>query len=154
MKVGIKKINENDWLVHAGCASIKMDRFSVELLNLTLEHVLLLKTGEKHSILKSYIKLGQKIKDLDGVNTQKLLRHLDNADLLILMQVAKDKAMNQQILSNVGGILVKQLQTDLKTSPMPDEETAKEAIKRIAEVLFDLEGRGEIEFTNQFVRYI
>lgn len=154
MKVGIKKINENDWAVHVGCAEIQMDRFSIELLNLALEQALSLKTGEKHSVLAGYIKLGQKIKELDASNTQKVLRGLNNNDVLILMQVAKDSVLNQQILTNMGGILTKQLESDLKTSPMPDEETAKEAIRRIVEILFDLEGHGEIEFANQSVRYI
>ena len=56
MKIGLKKLHENEWLVHIGCAAVKMDQFSVSLLNITLEHLLALEQGESHSTLKSYIK--------------------------------------------------------------------------------------------------
>ncbi|MGC9385604.1 MAG: FliG C-terminal domain-containing protein [Hydrogenovibrio sp.] len=154
MKIGIKKVHENEWLVHIGYATIRMDRFSVELLNIALEHLIALEHGQVHSTLQSYIKLGSRIKELDESSIQKLMHEVDNQDLLKLMLVVQDEALNDIILRNVGGILAKQLKTDLANPTMPDNTSAKIAIQRIVEKMFDLESQGKIEFFNQNTQYI
>ncbi|WP_127471376.1 FliG C-terminal domain-containing protein [Thiomicrorhabdus aquaedulcis] len=154
MKVGIKKQQENEWLVHIGCGAVKMDRFAVELLSITLEHLLALERGESHSTLKSYIKLGLRLKELKPLELQKLLREVDNQDVLVLMMVARDAGLSDSVISNIGGIMAKQLHEDLQKATMPSEETAKEAIKRVVEKLFELEGLGQIEFVNDRTQYI
>ncbi len=154
MKIGIKKNHESEWLVHIGCASVKMDPFSLALLEIMLEHLLALEQGESHSTLKSYVKLGLKIKTLPDLECQKFLREVEVKDLLDLMMVANDRELNTLILRNMGGILEKQLKGDLMTAEIPTEEHAKRAIKRIVEALFELEGRGEIEFRTEKTRYI
>jgi len=154
MKIGIKKIHESEWLIHIGCASVKVDQFSLALLEITLEHLLALEHGEAHSTLHSYVKLGLKIKDLPDLECQKLLRVVEVKDLLEFMLVAKDEALNELVLRNIGGILAKQLEKDLTLTPEPSDEHAKRAIRRIVEKIFELEYRGEIEFKTEQTRYI
>ncbi|BCN94085.1 hypothetical protein THMIRHAM_18700 [Thiomicrorhabdus immobilis] len=154
MKVGIKKLQENEWLVHIGCGAVKMDQFSVALLNITLEHLLALEAGAQHSTLDSYVKLGLRMKSLSSVNLQKLLRVLDSKDLLVMMLLAEDNELNTTIMSNIGGILSKQLEADLVTAKIPVDSLAKQAIRRIVEKIFELESLGQIEFTSEQTRYI
>lgn len=154
MKVGLKKFHENEWLVHMGCAAVKMDQFSVALLNITLEHLLALEQGESHSMLKSYIKLGLRIKELKDLECQNLLRALDNKDLLMFMMVANDPELTELIMKNTGGILAKQFEADLATATLPSKELLKGAIRRIVEKTFELESLGQIEFTSTDTKYI
>lgn len=154
MKVGIKKIHENEWQINIGFVSIKMDHFSVELLNITLEHLIALESGKKYSILKSYITLGLRLNELDDFGMQKLIREIKNEDLLILMQVSKSPQLEEKALRNVGIMLAKQLQEDIKTTPLPDAASVKEAIRRIVTKMFELEKSGDIEFTAKEVVYI
>lgn len=154
MKLGIKKNHENEWLVTMGPASIRMDRFSVELLNITLEHMVALEHGETHSELDSYVRLGKKIKELDQSGVQLLVRSVDNQDLLKFILVSHDEALALLIMKNVGGILAKQLQSDIEKSLIPDVEEAKAAIKRIVETMYDLETNGKIEFFDATTKYI
>lgn len=154
MQVGIKKLHENEWLVHIGCAKIKMDRFSVELLNITLEHVSMLEHGQNHSSFKSYIKLGLRLAELDDRYLQKVLSVVDNIDLLNLLLVANKAKFTQKIMGNVGGILAKQLQADLKTTEVPPESVARVSIQKIVEKMFELEASGDIEFVKENTKYI
>ncbi|HIE40045.1 MAG TPA: hypothetical protein EYP76_01280 [Thiomicrorhabdus sp.] len=85
---------------------------------------------------------------------QKFLKEVETKDLLDLMMVADDRVLNTCILNNIGGILAKQLKTDLMVANVPTEAHAKRAIKRIVEKLFELESRGEIEFRTDTTRYI
>jgi hypothetical protein len=101
-----------------------MDQFSVALLNITLEHLLALEQGESHSTLKSYIKLGLRIKALKDLECQSLLRVLDNKDILMFMMVANDPELSEMIIKNTGGILAKQFETDLATATLPSKELA------------------------------
>ena len=154
MQVGIKKLHENEWLVHVGCAKIKMDRFSVELLNITLEHVTMLESGQSHSNYKSYIKLGLQLGDLDGRSLQKALSAMDSVDVLHLLLAAKNPEFTEKVLHNMGGILAKQLQSDLQSTPEPDEEVARKSIQVIVEKMFAMEADGQIEFIKENTKYI
>lgn len=155
MEVGLQKLHENEWLVHIGCAKIKMDRFSVALLKIHLEHLIASEKGQSHSTLQGYVSLGLRMKKLSDLHLQKLLREIRNEDLLILMQCATDPELNQKVLKNIGGLMSKQLETDLLThTELPLEPAARTAIRRIVEVTFKLESQGEIEFLNDVVRYI
>ena len=154
MKVGIKKLQENEWLVHIGCGAIKMDQFSVALLNITLDHLLALEQGAEHSTLKSYVKLGLRIKRLKSIDLQKLLRAVDSQDVLIMMLLADDSELNEIVLANIGSILSKQIERDLLTSSLPADKLVKEAVRRIVEKTFELEAKGDIEFATDNVRYV
>jgi hypothetical protein len=154
MKVGIQKVHENEWLVQFGCAVMRLDRFSLALLNITLEHMLALEHGENHSTLKSYVKLGLKLKQLSPTDMQTMIRHASNSDLVILMALAKDPELNDKIFQNVGGILAKQMESDLLNNQLPDVQQAKEAIKRLVEKMFELDSKGQIEFIDASTQYI
>jgi hypothetical protein len=154
MKVGIQKVHENEWLVQFGCAVMRMDRFSVELLNITLEHMLALAHGENHSTLKSYIKLGLKLKQLTNTDMQIVMREVNHHDLVILMGLAKDSELIQKIMMGAGSILAKQLETDLLNNPMPEHEVAKACMRRLVEKLFELNTSGRIEFHDENTQYI
>ncbi|MBO1923874.1 FliG C-terminal domain-containing protein [Thiomicrorhabdus sp. 6S3-12] len=154
MQVGIKKIHENEWQVHIGCAALKVDRFTLALLQITLEHLMALERGEHHSTLQSYIKLGLRIKALSPSYLQKLLRELQSADLVILMRLAGDETFNQMVMENSGGILSRQISDDLQDVVLPSEALSKDAIRRIVEKTFELEATGVIEFLDEETRYI
>ena len=154
MQVGIKKLHENEWLVHVGCARIKMDRFSVELLNITLEHMAMLESGQSHSSFKSYIKLGLRLNDLDDRNLQKALSAVDSVDALNLLLIANKPEFTERVLHNMGGILAKQLQSDLEITAIPEESLARRSIQTIVERMFTMEAAGEIEFLKENTKYI
>jgi len=154
MKLGIKKIHENEWQVHIGCAMVRLDRFSIELLNITLDHLHALESGQSHSVLKSYVKLAEKMLKLDATGMQTLVHDVDNQDVLKLLLVAQNEELTELVVSNIGGIMAKQLTTDLKTAPMPTLDDAKEAIRRVIEKMFALEADGRIEFNDENQRYI
>ncbi|WP_319558493.1 FliG C-terminal domain-containing protein [Thiomicrorhabdus sp.] len=154
MKVGIQKLHENEWLVHVGFASVKMDRFSVELLAIALESLGILDHGEEHSELNGYLKLGLRIKDLKDLDLQKLLSELELSDLVLFLLAAEDDELKQKVEHNMGTMLCKQLNEDLKVTACPDEEALKPAIRRIVEKSFELETKGVIEFASATARYI
>lgn len=154
MKLGIKKIHENEWQVHIGCAKVKLDRFSIELLNITLDHLAALESGQSHSILTSYVLLAEKMLKLDTTGVQTLVHEVNNQDLLKLLQVANNQPLTDYVVANVGGILSKQLRADLSKAAMPGVEDAKEAIQRVIETMFQLEADGRIEFETDNQRYI
>lgn len=154
MKVGIKKVHEDEWLIHIGYASVRLDRFAVALLQIALEHLQALEHGDTHSTLQSYIKLGTKIKTLDDKSLQRVLHRVNQQDLLILMQLANDADFTAQVLKNSGAILAKQLQLDLESFTTPDDEQCKDSIRRLVESVFKLEAKGDIEFINAHTQYI
>lgn len=154
MQVGIEKRHENEWRVQIGCANIKMDRFAVELLNITLEHLTMLESGQSHSTFGSYIKLGLRLDGLDDRNLQKVLSVVDSVHVLNLLLVANDVAFTKRILHNMGGILAKQLKADLEVTVVPDETTAKKSIQAVVEKMFSLEEAGDIEFIKENTKYI
>lgn len=152
MKVGIKRVSESEWLVHIGCAWIRLERFSVELLNMSLENAVT-QNSSAH-LLHSYIKLGLKMEELDDRGLQALLRELDPKDLVVLLQAAKKPAFTDRVMKNVGGLLAKQIERDLKNSEVLTEEKTKTSIRRMAERMFEMEQKGEIEFFNEHTQYI
>lgn len=154
MKVGIQKVHENEWLVQMGCAIMRLDRFSVELLNITLEHMLALAHGENHSTLKSYIKLGLKLKQLSPNDMQVVIREINNQDLVVLLGLAKDQSLTDKVLENVGAILAKQIESDLLNNPLPEHNEAKRCVQRLVEKLFELDSNGKIEFIDENTQYI
>ena len=154
MKVGVKKIHENEWLVHVGFANIHLDRFSLELLAITLGHVRALEHGKAHSIVDSYVQLGLRLKQLDNKDLQQLVRQVENRDLLALMVLARDDALNDRVLRNVGNMVAKQLKQDLQKTRDIDEQTGKDAVKRVVETMFEMETQGQIEFYDEATQYI
>ena len=154
MKVGIKKIHENEWMVHLGNATVKLDTFSVALLNITLEHLLALEHGQEHSTLKSYVALGLRLKQLKDKDMQNFIQTVENKDLLNLMLAAADQGLNDHVVSNMGGILAKQFEEDMASATMPNECEARESIKKVVEAMFELDAKGKLEIVNESTQYI
>lgn len=154
MKVGIQKVHENEWLVQMGCAIMRLDRFSMELLCITLDQMLALTQGEQHSTFKSYLRLGLKLKQLSANDIQTLTREVDNHDLVVLLGYSKDQELNDKVFNNVGGILAKQIETDLLNNPLPEGQEARDAVRRVIEKLFKLVSEGKIEFIDETTQYI
>lgn len=155
MKIGITKLHENEWQIQVGQTRIKLDRFSTELLNITLEHAVALEEGKHHSTLESYVKLGMRLQHLDDINLQNVLRDIKSVDLVNLILCANTPEFNEKILRNVGSIKSKQIAADIDKNPPPLHEAAKDSIRRIVEHMFALEAKGEIDICcNQVQRYI
>jgi flagellar motor switch protein FliG len=154
MKLGIKKIHENDWQLHIDRAFIHLDRFSLELLCSNLEHLQAMSLGQQGSILAGYIKLAEKILEISDEDAQLLLRNVDNNDVLILIKSIDKTEINNKIMQNVGLIIAKQLSSDSEDSLCPSEEEAIRAIKNITEKIFELEMAGKIEFLNKDSKFI
>lgn len=154
MKVGIQKVHENEWLVQIGCAIMRLDRFSVELLDITLEHMLALAHGEQHSTFNSYLKLGTKLKQLSPSDIQVVTREVDNHDMVVLLGYAKDQELTDKVFNNVGGILAKQMEKDLLNNPLPEGREARDCVRRVVEKLFLLDSQGKIEFIDENTQYI
>ncbi|GAB6035306.1 FliG C-terminal domain-containing protein [Galenea microaerophila] len=152
MKVGIKRVSESEWLVHVGCAWLRLGRFSLELLNLSLENAIT-QNSSAH-LIQSYIQLGLKMNELDDKGMQLLLRTVDPKDIVVLLQVSNDAEFVKRVLKNLGVLLAKQIEQDLQQNEMPSEEAIKASIRRIAERMFEMEQRGEIEFFNENTQYI
>ena len=154
MKVGIKKLHENEWLIHIGNAAVKLDEFSIAILNITLEHLLALEHGDTHSALDSYIHLGERIKKLKTEDLQKFIPMVDSRHILNLLLTANSEELNELVLKNMGLMLAKQFESDLANSEPPEEEDAKESIKIIIEKMFSLEAQGLVEVVNEQTEYI
>jgi flagellar motor switch protein FliG len=154
MKLGIKKIHENEWQLHIESAFVHLDRYSLALLYANLEHLLDLEHGQEGSILTGLIKLAKKILELSDAHLQLLLRDIDNQDLLKLILVVGDSEIKNKVLNNIGSIISKQLVTDIETSNPPSEDDAARAIKHIIEKMFELETSGKISFIESNQKFI
>ncbi len=154
MKIGIKKINEDDWQIHIDNAFVHLDRFSLELLYCSVEDLLALNEGQQSTALTAHIKLAEKILMLSDADMSLLLINLDNEDILKLILVAKDLNIEYKVLQNIGGIMSKQLLSDIELSDYPATEDAITAIKNIVEKMFELEMSGQIEFIESDAKFI
>lgn len=152
MKVGIRRVSESEWLVHIGCAWIRLDRFGVELLNMSLENAVTHNSGVH--LLQSYLKLVLEMEELDDRGMQRLLREVDPQDLVVVLMALNKPDFTQRVLKNLGGLLAKQVEQDLQKEASPTEEEIKTSVRRIAERMFELEQKGEIEFYNEYTQYI
>ena len=154
MKVGIRKVHEDEWWVEAGCATIRLNYFQVELLNIVLKQAVSLGEGTRYDLLRGFVHLSHKLKLLSDEDMQLLLRQVDDRDLAHLLRVLDDQALKERILRNVGPLVAKQLQQDLQQEASIDEEAVKSSIERIMRQAFELEGQGKIEFQTEVTEYI
>jgi len=155
MEVGLQKIHEDEWSVHIGCARMKIDRFTLALLHISLEQLIESERGHAQSPLQAYVNLGLKMRTLSKLDLQKLLRELQYDDLLILLRLAEDVEFSQQVQQNIGSMIAKQLSNDLQQEDaLPTDEIAKLAIRRLVEKMFQMEAAGEIDFYDDVESYI
>ncbi len=154
MKLGIKKLHENEWQLHVGEAFVRLDRYSLELLQESLDHLLQMDSGQSSSVISGHIKLALKLLSLSDRSLQVLIHDTESEDISKMLMIAKNEALTDKILNNVGGIMSKQLRSDIDNSAMPSEEVAIASIRHIVESMFALEAKGEIEFDAENSRYI
>lgn len=154
MKVGIKKVHEDEWWVEAGCATIRLNYFQVELLNIVLKQAVSLEEGGRYDLLQGFVQLSKKLNLLSDEDMQLLLRQIDDRDLSNLLRVLDDEELKKRILRNVGPLVAKQLKQDLEQEASLDEEVVKHSIERIMRRAFELEAQGKIEFQTEVTEYI
>lgn len=154
MKIGIQKVSENEWLLKIGYVILRLDRISMEKITFTLNAMLKLEKGEETSTFTSYLHLAKKLKQLSSGDIQVLTREVNNQDLVVLLGYAKDQELNNRIFENLGGILAKQMETDLLNNPLPVGQEATNAVGRVVETLYRLDSEGKIEFINEDTQYI
>lgn len=154
MKLGIKKLHENEWQLHIESAFVRVDRYSLELLQIVLGDLLEMDLGHSTSVIAGHEKLASKLLDLDSTNLQLILRSIDNEDLLKMMVAVNNTKLTEQILENVGGIMSQQLESDARSISIPSDEEAIKSIKKIVEKMYELEASGKIEFKSYESRFI
>lgn len=155
MKVGIRKVHEDEWWVEVGCATIRLNYFQTELLNIALKQAISLGAGGRFDPLVGFVQLALKLNTLSDGDLQLLLRQVDDRDLSLLLQVLEDESLKARILRNVGPLVARQLEQDLaQRGEQVDRDAAMAAIERIMRRAFELEGRGSIEFQTEVTEYI
>jgi hypothetical protein len=154
MKLGIKKLHENEWQLHIDSAFVHLDRYSLELLYSNLEHLQSMKQGQEGSVLCGLLKLTEKFLELSDAHMQLFLREIENQDLLNLVLVLTHDDVKNKVLKNVGSIMSKQLQSDMEQTEKPQDNEAVEAIKHVVERVFELEAVGKVEFVSSEQRFI
>jgi len=154
MKVGIRKVHEDEWWVEAGCATVRLNYFQVELLNIVLKEAVQLTEGGQYDLLAGFVKLAHKLDLLSDEDLQKVLRAVDDRDLALMLRALNEGDFHARILRNVGPLVAKQLEQDLNASAPLDADEAKAAIERIMRVAFEMEAKGEIEFQTAVTEYI
>lgn len=154
MKVGIKKIHEDEWWVEVGCAVIRLNYLQVHLLNIVLKEVVHLDGGDDYNLLRGFLTLLDKLQYLSDEDLQQLLRQVNDQDLVLALKAMENEALRARILQNVGPLLAKQLAQDLQSGDSPAPETVINAIERIMRRAFEMEAKGEIEFQTEVTEYI
>lgn len=154
MKVGIRKVHEDEWWVEAGCATVRLNYFEVELLNILLQEGVRLCEGGEYELLTGFIKLAHKLDLLSDEDLQKVLHAVSDQDLALLLRTLNEGDFRARLLRNVGPLLVKQLEQDLNMDAPLDVEAAKDAIERIMRTAFEMEARGEVDFQTAVTEYI
>jgi hypothetical protein len=155
MKVGIRKVHEDQWWVEVGCATIRLNYFQVELLNIVLKQAVSLNEGGRFDLLQGFVKLTHKLSLLSDEDLQLLLRQVSDQDLSRMLRMLDDASLKERILQNVGPLLARQLMQDLADEQVNvDEEAVKAAIERIMRQAFALEEQGKIEFQSEVTEYI
>ncbi len=154
MKVGIRKVHEDEWWVEIGCATLRLNYFQVELLNILLKEALRLAEGGEYDLLRGFVSLSHKLRLLSDTDLQLLLRQVDDQDLALWLRVLDDAALRERVLHNVGPLVARQLEQDLAEERPVEAEAAMAAIERIMRRAFELDARGEIEFQTEVTEYI
>ncbi len=154
MKVGIKKIHEDEWWVEVDFATIRLNYFQVHLLNIILKHVMHLGEEQHYELLHGFLTLLEKLNYLSDSDLQRLLREVRDQDLAWILQALQNEPLKQRMFKNMGPLLAKQLQQDLETMNPSAAEQVMEAIERVMRHAFALEVKGEIEFQTEVTEYI
>lgn len=154
MKVGMQKVNDNEWLIQMGNAIVRLDRFTTHLLRISLKYGTTSSSTKSHALLRSYLGMTRKLDSLAPNDWPKLLDHVDRSDLRVWLCLVEDTKLKNRALEKLGHSAESQMREDMATIPLPDELAQKEAIFRFIKRIYALEDEGEIEFFYEKSAYL
>lgn len=154
MKIGMQKVNDNEWLVQIGNAILRIDRFTAHLMRISLKHSLRSSGQDQDAVIKSYLKMALKLKFICQNDWPQFLSRVDKNDLRIWLALLQDDDLKRTVLRNMGQAQEKQMLEDIKHLPMPDKPAQKEALVRLIRLVYSLEDQGLIEFHYESSAYL
>ncbi|AHF02406.1 hypothetical protein THIAE_10390 [Thiomicrospira aerophila AL3] len=154
MKVGMQKVNDNEWLIQMGNAIVRLDRFTTHLLRISLKYGAQTSANKSHALLRSYLGMTRKLDSLAPNDWSKLLDHVDRQDLRIWLCLVEDSKLKNRALDKLGHAAEAQMREDMANIRLPDENAQKEAIFRFIKRIYELEDEGEIEFFYEKSAYL
>ena len=146
MKVGMQKVNDNEWLIQMGNAIVRLDRFTTHLLRISLKHGAESSSTKPQAMLKSYLAMTRKLDALAPNDWPKLLDNIERPDLRIWLCLVENRLLKERVLEKLGHTAEAQMREDMANLPLPDELAQKDAIFRFIKRIYELEDEGEIEF--------
>jgi hypothetical protein len=146
MKVGMQKVNDNEWLIQMGNAIVRLDRFTTHLLRISLKYGSESSSTKPQAMLKSYLAMTLKLEALAPNDWPKLFDRLDRNDLRIWLCLVEDNQLQNRVLEKLGHTAEAQMREDMAALALPDELAQKEAVFRFIKRIYELEDEGEIEF--------
>ncbi|WP_044408736.1 FliG C-terminal domain-containing protein [Thiomicrospira microaerophila] len=148
MKIGMQKVNDNEWLIQMGNAIVRLDRFTTHLLRISLKHSLRSAGAgqDQDAVIKSYLKMALKLKFISSIDWPQFMQRVDKSDLRVWLTLLQDPDLKRNVLRNMGQALEKQMLEDIQTLPLPDKLGQKEALVRMIRLIYELEDQGVIEF--------
>ena len=154
MKVGMQKVNDNEWLIQMGNAIVRLDRFTTHLLRISLKYGTQDSSTKTQALLRSYLGMTRKLDSLAPNDWSKLFDHVDRQDLRIWLCLCENKAVKNLALEKLGHAAEAQMREDMANIRLPDENAQKEAIFRFIKKIYELEDEGEIEFFYEKSAYL
>ncbi|SFR56451.1 FliG C-terminal domain-containing protein [Thiomicrospira sp. ALE5] len=146
MKVGMQKVNDNEWLVQMGNAIVRLDRFTTHLLRITLKYGASASADNSSAMFNSYLAMTRKLDALAPNDWSKLLDNVSREDLRVWLCLTKDNALKNKALEKMGAFAETQMRQDMSSVPLPPEKAQTEALFRFIKRIYELEDNGEIEF--------
>lgn len=154
MKIGMQKVNDNEWLVQMGNAILRLDRFSTHLMRISLKHSLRNAHNDHDGVIKSYLKMSLKLKFISSIDWPVFIQKVDKNDLRIWLTLLEDKDLKRNAMRNMGQSQEKQMLEDISTLPLPEKMEQKEALVRLVRLVYELEDQGMIEFHYESSAYL
>ena len=154
MKIGMQKVNDNEWLLQMGNAILRLDRFTTHLMRISLKHSLRSSGQDQDAVIKSYLKMALKLKFICQNDWPQFLSRVDKTDLRIWLALLQDEDLKRSVLRNMGQAQEKQMLEDIKTFSLPEKVDQKHALVRLIRLVYELEDMGLIEFHYESSAYL
>lgn len=155
MKMAIKKVHDDEWHLIVGPVALRMNHFSLELVNVLLKNTL---TGDDNAnvdpVMKGYYSILKQLQNLRLQDLQRLLQEVNTNDILTLASGVPDDELVQTLIKNVGPLISRQIEQDLKNGIHPSDEQVKKAIQQIMTKTYQMEQSGELEFISEETEYL
>lgn len=154
MKVGMQKVNDNEWLIQMGNAVLRLDRFTTHLLRISLKNALAASHNESFSLTESYMCMTLKLKYLAPNDWPILIQHVGMDAMRIWLTLLKDEDLKRNALRLMGTVAEKQMREDIATMKLPEKTVQKTTLRAFVEKIYELEDMGCIEFYYEASAYI